>query len=168
MQITSANAIFTTKQWTLKGLQIASHAIGDQANKIVLDTYEKTIRRWNEIYAREIRDGQRLHGQDLRFRVEHAQIVRKEDIERFAKLNIIPAVQPTHCTSDMSYAEARLGRQRAQDGAYIWQGFLKAGVKYLPLGSDFPVEHMNPFLGIYAAVTRKNVNGTSVGCLRAS
>lgn len=62
----------------------------------------------------------------------------------------------------MSYAEARLGRERAQDGAYIWQGFLKAGVKYLPLGSDFPVEHMNPFLGIYAAVTRKTVNGTSV------
>ncbi|MEO7941002.1 MAG: amidohydrolase [Burkholderiaceae bacterium] len=129
------------------GLQPATHAIGDRGNRIVLDTYEKAL-------------GDRA-GSDLRWRVEHAQVVALSDIARFAKLKLIASMQPTHATSDMSWAPARLGAARL-DGAYAWQRMRAAGVA-LALGSDFPVESVDPRLGLYAAVTRTDLAGQPPG-----
>lgn len=94
---------------------------------------------------------------DRRLRVEHAQVLDRGDIGRFAPLGIIPSMQPTHCTSDMYWAEARLGPDRVR-GAYAWRSLLATGV-IIPCGSDFPVERPNPLLGIYAAVTRRDADG---------
>ncbi|NOY07001.1 MAG: amidohydrolase family protein, partial [Chlorobi bacterium] len=98
-------------------------------------------------------------GQVGRFylRVEHAQVLRPEDIPRFAILGVIPSMQPTHCTSDMYWAEARLGPRRVR-GAYAWRSLLDTGV-IIPGGSDFPVESPDPILGIYAACTRRDTSG---------
>ncbi|MDP2627438.1 MAG: amidohydrolase family protein, partial [Candidatus Rokubacteria bacterium] len=90
---------------------------------------------------------------DLRFRVEHAQVLAESDIPRFRALGVLPSMQATHCTSDMPWAEARLGPERLQ-GAYAWRSLLATGV-VIPGGSDFPVESPNPFLGIYAGVARR-------------
>jgi len=125
------------------GLQVATHAIGDRGNRLVLDTYASVLGASG--------------GADLRWRVEHAQIVALDDIARFAELHLIASMQPTHATSDMPWAEARVGRDRIR-GAYAWQRFLAAGVP-LALGSDFPVEQVSPMLGVYAAVTRKDLDG---------
>ena len=98
---------------------------------------------------------------DHRFRIEHAQIVRDEDIAKFAELGVVPAMQPTHCTSDMRMVPDRVGMERAK-GAYAWRSFLDAGM-VIPAGSDFPVESNNPMFGIYAAVTRQDVSGHPEG-----
>ena len=129
------------------GLQAASHAIGDRGNRLVLDTYEKVL-------GAEAKT-------DHRWRVEHAQVVSLEDIPRFAKLGVIASMQPTHATSDMPWAEARVGAERIK-GAYAWQRFLHSGAK-LALGSDFPVEEVNPMLGLYAAVSRQDAAGHPPG-----
>ncbi|KAJ3277580.1 hypothetical protein HK104_003193, partial [Borealophlyctis nickersoniae] len=136
----------------IKGFQVNIHAIGDFANKLVLDAFEGNMQRWDK-------EARQPRGADLRLRIEHAQIMTLPDVYRTAKLGVIPSVQPTHCTSDMSYVESRIGKRA--EGAYIWKTFLDAGVHHLPLGSDFPIERVNPLLGIYAAVTRKAANGTS-------
>lgn len=125
------------------GFQVCTHAIGDRANNIVLNVYERAL--------------QGAPKSDRRLRVEHAQVLHRDDIGRFAPLGIIPSMQPTHCTSDMYWAEARLGPDRIR-GAYAWRSLLATGV-ILPCGSDFPVEQPNPLLGIYAAVTRRDVDG---------
>ena len=125
------------------GLQAAVHAIGDRGIRIVLDIYEQVLREHPR--------------QDARHRIEHAQIVNAADIGRFAELGVIPSMQFTHCTSDMPWAEDRLGRERIK-GAYAWRSYLEAGCR-IPGGSDFPVESIDPFLGLYAAVTRKNLAG---------
>jgi hypothetical protein len=91
---------------------------------------------------------------DPRLRIEHAQILAPEDIPRFKELGVLPCMQPTHCTSDMYWAEARVGASRVR-GAYAWRSLLETGV-IIPGGSDFPVESPNPLLGIYAAVTRQD------------
>ena len=119
------------------GYQINSHAIGDSGNRLVLDTYE----------AAGI-------SPDGRHRDEHTQIVEPSDLTRFAELGIIASMQPTHATSDMYWAEDRVGHHRIQ-GAYAWRTLLESGAR-LALGSDFPVERVNPMLGIYAAVTRQD------------
>lgn len=124
-----------------KGFQVATHAIGTRANHQVLDAYEQAIDKYP--YARA-----------LRLRDEHSQIILAEDLPRFAKLGIVPSMQPTHATSDMRMAEKRLDAPRLV-GAYAWQTLLKSGA-VLPLGSDFPVEPPNPLYGIHAAVTRQN------------
>ncbi len=125
------------------GLQVNVHAIGDAAARAVLDAYEASIAATG--------------GGPGRHRIEHAQVVALEDIPRFVELGVIASVQPTHATSDMPWAEDRVGPERIQ-GAYAWRRFLDAGVR-LPLGSDFPVESVDPLLGFYAAVTRQDPDG---------
>nr|WP_295376116.1 amidohydrolase [Pseudoxanthomonas sp.] len=129
------------------GVQVATHAIGDRGNRIVLDTYAKVL-------------GDKA-GSDHRWRIEHSQIVALEDIPRFARLGVIASMQPTHATSDMPWAEDRVGPQRIL-GAYAWQRFLHSGAR-LALGSDFPVESVDPRLGLYAAVTRQDREGQPPG-----
>ncbi|MEP0547034.1 MAG: amidohydrolase [Rhodothermales bacterium] len=122
-------------------LQVNTHAIGDRANRIVLDTYERAIAATG--------------GGPGRHRIEHAQIVvTPDDIARFAPLGIIASMQPTHATSDMPWAEARVGPARIE-GGYAWRTFLDSGAR-LALGSDFPVEQVSPLLGFYAAITRQD------------
>lgn len=130
-----------------KGWQLNVHAIGDAGNHLVLDTFEKAL-------TREQR-------QALRPRIEHAQVISPEDIPRFAQLGVIASMQPTHATSDMNMAEDRVGAQRIK-GAYAWRTLLDAGAR-LAGGSDFPVELPNPFLGLYAAVTRQDREGHPPG-----
>lgn len=129
------------------GFQMSVHAIGDGGNRTVIDLYEKEIR------------GRRAR--DHRLRIEHAQVLAPEDIERMAKLEIIAAMQPTHCTSDMYWAEKRIGPERIQ-GAYAWRTLMDAGV-VIACGSDFPVEAVSPLWGIYAAVTRRDREGWPEG-----
>ena len=119
--------------------QLNTHAIGDSANYMVLETYDKLL----------------ANDEDRRWRVEHAQVIDEEDFKYFSK-NIIPSVQPTHATSDMYWAEDRLGDKRIQ-GAYAYKKLLDhAGV--IALGTDFPVEEVSPFLTFYAAVARQDTN----------
>ena len=130
------------------GVQVNTHAIGDGGNRVVLDTYAAVLGE-DAIYS------------DHRWRVEHAQIVARDDLPRFAALHLIASMQPTHATSDMPWAEQRLGKDRLY-GAYAWQRMLKQGVP-LAFGSDFPVEDVNPMLGLYAAVTRQDLDGQPPG-----
>jgi len=129
------------------GLQVATHAIGDRGNRIVLDTYQQILGA----------DATRDH----RWRIEHAQVLSPEDLPRFAPLGVIASMQPTHATSDMPWAQDRLGPQRIL-GAYAWQQLLHSGAR-LALGSDFPVESPDPRLGLYAAVTRQDRAGQPPG-----
>jgi hypothetical protein len=124
------------------GFQPAIHAIGDRAVTAVLDIYE---------HERALLAG-------LRPRIEHAQVVRPEDVPRFASLGVVAAVQPTHCTSDMPWAPVRLGPDRIA-WAYRWRSLLAAGA-HLELGSDVPVESPDPRLGVFAAITRRTTAGT--------
>jgi predicted amidohydrolase YtcJ len=127
-----------------KGFQLNFHAIGDRANRLALDQFADSYGRTS--------------GKSLRNRVEHAQVINVDDIPRFKTLNIIPAMQPTHATSDMNMAEDRVGVDRLK-GAYAWQTFLKQGSP-VAFGSDFPVELSNPFFGLHAAVTRQDRNNS--------
>ncbi|MEL7832497.1 amidohydrolase [Fodinibius sp. Rm-B-1B1-1] len=129
------------------GFQTNVHAIGDAANRQVLNAFE---------HAKDS-----LGDQGLRNRIEHAQIVSTEDIPRFNKLNVIASMQPTHATSDMNMAEDRVGASRMV-GAYAWQTFISQGTT-VASGSDFPVEHVNPFYGLYSAVTRQDHDGNPDG-----
>ena len=126
------------------GFQLNFHAIGDRANRLALDQFADSF--------------QQVGGKSLRNRVEHAQVINVDDIPRFKTLNIIPAMQPTHATSDMNMAEDRIGGERLK-GAYAWQTFLKQGSP-VAFGSDFPVELSNPFFGLHAAVTRQDRHNT--------
>jgi predicted amidohydrolase YtcJ len=100
-------------------------------------------------------------GRGMRWRVEHAQVLAERDIPRFARLGVVPSMQPTHCTSDMRWAPDRLGPERLP-GAYAWRSLLATGVP-IAGGSDFPVEDANPFHGMYAAVTRRPPSGEDRG-----
>lgn len=122
------------------GFQINIHAIGDRANRIALDKFAT-------VFAE-------VGGRNLRHRIEHAQVVHPDDLKRFAELDIIASMQPTHATSDKNMAEDRLGEARMR-GAYAWQTFLQQGT-IVAAGSDFPVELSNPFFGLHAAVTRQD------------
>lgn len=125
--------------------QISTHAIGDSANRLVLDTYGKYLK----------------NGEKRRWRIEHAQVVSPTDFSKFAQFHIIPSIQPTHATSDMYWAENRLGTDRMK-GAYAYHTLLDQYGK-LALGSDFPVEHFNPLYGFHAAVARVDKNGVPAG-----
>ncbi|RNC82031.1 MAG: amidohydrolase [Phycisphaera sp.] len=138
-----------------RGYQVCAHAIGDRGNREVLDAYVRGEHRASNGF-RSADAPMPATLADSRFRVEHAQLLAPEDIGRFAELNVIPSMQPTHCTSDMRWIEERVGSVRA-DGAYAWQSLLASGVP-IAGGSDFPVESHNPFLGLYAAVTRQNLD----------
>ena len=135
------------------GLPLGIHAIGDRGNRVAL-----------EACARAAGGAAALRGK--RFRIEHAQVVALDDIPRFAHAGVIAAMQPTHCTSDMPWAAARVGEKRIE-GAYAWRRILDAGVR-LALGSDFPVEDANPLLGIHAAVTTQDPDGHPPGGYRPS
>ena len=123
------------------GFQMCTHAIGDSGNRIILHTYAKY-----------------LHGKnDLRWRIEHAQVINENDFKLFGENNIIPSVQPTHATSDMYWAADRLGKERVK-GAYAYNDLLKQN-GWMPLGTDFPVEDISPIKTFYAAVIRKDAKG---------
>lgn len=141
-----------------QGYQVCTHAIGDRANREVLNAYEVIRQSGNSSSQGASRDH--------RFRIEHAQILAPQDLPRFAELGVIAAMQPTHCTSDMRWIDERIGSQRSA-GAYAWASLLRSGV-HLAGGSDFPVESHNPFLGLYAACTRQNAAGEPAGGWHAS
>jgi predicted amidohydrolase YtcJ len=123
------------------GFQMNTHCIGDSANRYLMDVYGKVLATSN----------------DKRWRIEHAQIVEENDIEKFKQYNIIPSIQPTHATSDMYWAEDRLGAERMNE-AYPYQSLLEAN-GLVALGTDFPVENIDPMLTFYAAVTRQDLSG---------
>ena len=133
----------TVLQALENGFQVCTHAIGDRANNIALNGYEASL--------------QQHRVKDHRLRIEHAQVLDLNDIPRFKQLGVIASMQPTHCTSDMYWAEARLGPERVK-GAYAWRSLLNTGTVICG-GSDFPVEHPNPLAGIYAAVSRQDQQG---------
>ena len=128
-----------------RGFQVNTHAIGDRANHEALLAYADALGGPN----------------DKRFRIEHAQVVAPGDFQLFRRYNIIASMQPTHATSDMPWAQARLGAARIR-GAYAWQTMIHLGV-HVPGGSDFPVESPNPIPGFYAAVTRQDKSGNPTG-----
>ncbi len=128
------------------GLQVAAHAIGDQANAWILDAFAK---------ARAANGGR-----DARHRVEHAQVVRAADVARFRELGVVASVQPSHCIDDMRWAEKRIGSRVAD--AYRWTSLLRAGAR-LAFGTDWFVEPLDPRLGLYAAVTRELPGGGPEG-----
>ena len=130
----------------MNGFQVNVHAIGDGANAQVLDAFADLVP---------------AYGSSLRHRIEHAQVVDPADIPRFAKLGIIASVQPTHATSDKAMAGDRVGEVRLT-GAYAWKALLDSGAR-IAGGSDFPVEPVNPFYGLHAAVTRQDRAGAPVG-----
>jgi predicted amidohydrolase YtcJ len=142
------------KQTSLKGLQngfqVCSHAIGDRANREILDRYEAAL---NELS---------MLGSDHRFRIEHAQHLHPDDIPRFAELQVIPAMQAIHMSSDRSWAIDRLGEKRIKEGAYMWQDLLQSGIPIVN-GTDVPVEPLNPIASFYASVSRKTLKGTPEG-----
>ena len=135
------------EQGLQRGFQINVHAIGDRGNRIVLDAFDSALRKYPKA--------------DHRFRIEHAQVLSQEDIPRFARLGVIPSMQATHQTSDMGWAESRVGPQRIR-GAYAWRSLLNTGV-IIPNGTDFPVEEVNPLLTFHAAVTRQDPNNLPAG-----
>ncbi len=122
------------------GFQVSTHAIGDRGNRNALDAYEAAL--------------QAVPTADARLRVEHAQVLSPADIPRFAKLGVIPSMQASHQTSDMRWAQARLGAERVK-GAYAWRSLLETGV-IIPNGTDFPVEQVNPFITFHSAITRQD------------
>jgi predicted amidohydrolase YtcJ len=124
-----------------KGFQMCTHAIGDSGNRTILNIYGKYLKAKN----------------DLRWRIEHAQVVSANDFNLFGQFNIVPSVQPTHGTSDMYWAEQRLGKERVK-GAYAFNDLLKQN-GWIPLGTDFPVEDIDPLKTFYAAVFRKDAKG---------
>ncbi|MBU8871688.1 MAG: amidohydrolase [Gemmatimonadales bacterium] len=129
------------------GFQVCTHAIGDGGNRLMLDVYEQVLGELNPT--------------DPRWRIEHAQILDPNDLPRFAKLGVIAAMQPTHCTSDMDWAGQRLGPDRLS-GAYAWRTLLDSGAR-LSFGTDFPIEHVDPLAGLYSARTRTHPDGTPTG-----
>lgn len=147
LQITPERFTEDVKAAVACGFQVNTHAIGDRGNRVVLDAYEGATMAMGPSSGRH--------------RIEHAQIVDPSDISRFAEADIIAAMQPTHATSDMYWAEDRVGANRL-DGAYAWRSFLEEGV-VLAFGSDFPVEQVNPLLGFHAAVTRQDATGWPEG-----
>jgi predicted amidohydrolase YtcJ len=124
---------------------MATHAIGDSANRLVLNTYAKFLKGKN----------------DRRWRIEHAQIVNQDDFSKFAEFSIVPSIQATHCTSDMSWAENRVGEERIK-GAYAYQTLLGQN-GWLPNGTDFPVENIEPLFTFYSSVFRTDHNGFPEG-----
>jgi predicted amidohydrolase YtcJ len=138
------------KEALRRGIQVETHAIGDRANRLILDLYEEAMLSFlDEKYA--------VPGP--RWRVEHAQILSEQDIPRFAKLGVIASMQPSHAISDLFFAPARLGMDRLR-GAYAWNSLIKSGA-IICGGSDAPVERGEPMIEFYAAVTRKSTKGES-------
>lgn len=150
LRVKDADLLPMLKEALQKGIQVETHAIGDYANRFVLDEYEKALQA--------VPKSQRKIAEP-RWRIEHSQIVNPADIPRFAKLGIIPSMQPSHAIGDLHFAPSRLGMERLK-GAYAWNSFIKSGV-IVPGGSDAPVERGEPMIEFYAAVARKDIRGYS-------
>ncbi|KAF3003177.1 hypothetical protein E8E13_009276 [Curvularia kusanoi] len=138
-----------TQNWAAQGFQVNIHAIGDLANRLAIDAFEISLK----LQCPDITNLRQCQQEKFRFRIEHAQIIHPDDQRRMLELGIIPSIQPTHATSDMGYAESRLGEQRTADEAYRMRSLLPLGPV---LGSDFPVEPASIFEGMYAATTRRS------------
>ncbi|MDR3332918.1 MAG: amidohydrolase, partial [Synergistaceae bacterium] len=130
------------------GFQLSTHAIGDAANRQVIGAYERVL-------------GEIPEPKDHRYRIEHAQIMERGDMKRLLALGLIPSMQFVHCTSDKNMTEDRIGAERL-DRAFVWRSLIDGGA-VIPAGSDAPVELVNPFHGIYAAVTRRDRDGAPKG-----
>jgi predicted amidohydrolase YtcJ len=147
--VTPEDEVFRLSKRALQsGLQVAIHAIGDHANRITLNAFQRALE-------------ENLNVKDHRFRLEHAQVVAVEDIPKFAPLGVVLSMQPPHATSDMPWAETRLGPERIK-GAYAWRTFWDSGV-HMTLNSDFPGETLDPFVGMYTAMTRQTPEGDPEG-----
>ncbi len=138
----------TSRSGLTYGFQVCSHAIGDRANREILDRYEIAF---NE-----------NPGHDHRYRIEHAQHLHPNDIPRFGKLGVIPAMQAIHLSSDRPWAIERLGEKRIKEGAYMWQSLLKSGARVIN-GTDVPVEPISPIASYFASVTRQTLKGEPAG-----
>ncbi|MDT5268696.1 MAG: hypothetical protein QOH49_882 [Acidobacteriota bacterium] len=150
------------------GFQIALHCIGDRANRMALDGFQAALRARNSPPAQTNSAGRGVISDFplapaglLRHRVEHAQVVAPSDFVRFRNLAVIASMQPSHAISDKRWAQDRLGEYRVL-GAYSWHTFMAHGV-HVPFGTDWPVEPINPYLGLYAAVTRQSTEGEPAG-----
>lgn len=145
------DTVLKTSQEALKsGFQVCSHAIGDRANREILDRYEAAFKE-NPTKAK-----------DARFRIEHAQHLSPSDIPRFAQLGVIPSMEAIHLSSDRPWAIERLGEKRIREGAYMWQSLLKSGARIVN-GTDVPVEPIDPVANFYASVTRRTLAGDPPG-----
>ncbi|HKC12953.1 MAG TPA: amidohydrolase [Vicinamibacteria bacterium] len=131
------------------GFQVCTHAIGDRANRMVLDVYEKALKEFPQV-------------KDPRFRIEHAQILDAAEVPRFARLGVIASMQGIHCPSDRPWAESRLGRARVQEELYVWRKLLKAGARIIN-GTDAPVEDLSAIQNFHASVTRQDSSGNPPG-----
>ncbi|MBN3034931.1 MAG: amidohydrolase [Bacteroidales bacterium] len=150
LSVCSEDSLFEVCQLALDlGFQVNTHAIGDSANRLVLKTYGRLLKEQN----------------DNRWRIEHAQVVNPRDLPIFSKYSVIPSVQPTHATSDYSWADERLGSERIRH-AYAYRQLLKQN-QWLPLGTDFPVEDISPMKTYYAAVARMTPDGKPEGGFQA-
>mgnify|MGYP001827711146 CR=1 FL=1 len=148
--VTPEDALLGASREALKkGFQAGTHAIGDRANRIVLDVYEKAMAKHPGV-------------SDPRFRIEHAQILDERDIPRFGRLGVLAAMQGIHCTSDRPWAPRRLGPARVAEGAYVWRKLLETGARVLN-GTDAPVEDLSPLENFYATVTRQDPSGQPPG-----
>jgi predicted amidohydrolase YtcJ len=138
-----------TRYAATHGFQPCTHAIGDKANRTMLDIYEKVL-------------GESPRLAELRPRIEHAQILDEQDIPRFGKLGVIASMEGIHCTSDRPWAESRIGKARVTEGLYVWQKLLKSGARIVN-GTDVPVEDVDPIRSYYASVTRMSDKGLPPG-----
>ncbi|KAI0202066.1 amidohydrolase [Astrocystis sublimbata] len=145
--VNASELTYRAVSWATKGFQVNIHAIGDLANRYAVDAQTAALRLLCP--CEPLSECQAKH----RFRIEHLQIIHQDDQARMHAIGIIPSIQPTHATSDMAYAETRLGKERTEKEAYRMRSFLDIRPV---LGSDFPVEPADPFQGIYAAVTRRS------------
>jgi predicted amidohydrolase YtcJ len=140
------SVVETTRIALDNGVQLCVHAIGDRANREVLNAYERAFKSRPDL-------------KDLRWRIEHAQHINAADIPRFGQLGVIPAMQGIHATSDAPYVPARLGARRAEEGAYVWQQLMKTGA-IIANGTDVPVERIDPMANFHATITRKVKDGS--------
>jgi predicted amidohydrolase YtcJ len=148
--VTPPEGILEAARWALpRGFQVATHAIGDRANRIVLDQYETAFREFPGV-------------KDHRFRIEHAQLLDEADIPRFGKLHVIASMQGIHAPSDRPWAPARVGMARVTEGLYVWRKLWQAGARIVN-GTDAPVEDLSPIQNFYASVTRMGPDGTPPG-----
>jgi hypothetical protein len=139
----------TAREALRRGFQMGTHAIGDRANRLVLDVYERALAEHPEV-------------RDHRFRIEHAQILDERDIPRFGRLGVLAAVQGIHCTSDRPWAPRRLGLARVEEGGYVWRKLLDTGARLLN-GTDAPVERLSPIENFHATATRQDASGRPPG-----
>ena len=149
-EVAKLNAM--TKERVLAGYQVGFHAIGDKGVQMALDAFAEAEKAAKEAKVKAV-DG----GSDYRLRIEHAQITTPQQILRFKELKVIASMQPSHLLTDMNWSESRLGPKRAEH-SYTWAEFLRRGVT-LAFGTDYPVEPVTPFRGIYAALTRTSEDG---------